>query len=415
MTQATSQIGADQSGLAYRNADNAGKQAILNHHKGPTAPTYAEAGIIWLNDSATPWTLNVYTGTSWITLGEVNATANTFQPYDGTGAPRLLNFAADTGAANAYVLAPAPAATAYAAGQIVTLKPANANTGAATVNVNSLGSVSIKLLDGANPAANALLATGIYTLVHDGTDFIVLNPSLPAFTGDTGTGGASGLVPAPAAGDAAAGKVLGANGGWVAAAGILVQRQVFTASGTYTPSAGLLYADVEVIGGGGGSGYTRSGGGGAGSYSKSVLTAAAIGSSQAVTIGAAGVGGATSGTSGTNGGNSAFGTLVTAHGGNGSVSGSGYTVYGGAGGAAGTGNIAIAGQSGGLGGYYSALEAAGAGGSTMYGAGGQITDATSTGINATGYGAGGGASMEASTAGGNGSAGIVIVTEYCAV
>ena len=34
MTQATSQIGADQSGLAYRNADNAGKQAILNHHMG---------------------------------------------------------------------------------------------------------------------------------------------------------------------------------------------------------------------------------------------------------------------------------------------------------------------------------------------------------------------------------------------
>jgi len=36
-----------------------------------------------------------------------------------------------------------------------------------------------------------------------------------AFTGDGGTGGELGAVPAPAAGDAAAGKVLGAGGGWV--------------------------------------------------------------------------------------------------------------------------------------------------------------------------------------------------------
>jgi hypothetical protein len=34
------------------------------------------------------------------------------------------------------------------------------------------------------------------------------------FTGDTGAGGAMGLVPAPAAGDAAAGKVLKADGTW---------------------------------------------------------------------------------------------------------------------------------------------------------------------------------------------------------
>lgn len=35
---------------------------------------------------------------------------------------------------------------------------------------------------------------------------------MPKFTGDAGAGGALGLVPAPAAGDAAAGKVLGAGG-----------------------------------------------------------------------------------------------------------------------------------------------------------------------------------------------------------
>lgn len=37
---------------------------------------------------------------------------------------------------------------------------------------------------------------------------------LDAFTGDSGSGGVKGLVPAPAAGDAAAGKVLKADGSW---------------------------------------------------------------------------------------------------------------------------------------------------------------------------------------------------------
>jgi hypothetical protein len=49
----------------------------------------------------------------------------------------------------------------------------------------------------------------------------ILNPALGGsggvpFTGDSGAGGVQGLVPAPAAGDGAAGKVLGATGGWVA-------------------------------------------------------------------------------------------------------------------------------------------------------------------------------------------------------
>lgn len=42
---------------------------------------------------------------------------------------------------------------------------------------------------------------------------------LNALVGDGGAGGTKGLVPAPAAGDAAAGKVLGAGGGWVVPGG----------------------------------------------------------------------------------------------------------------------------------------------------------------------------------------------------
>jgi hypothetical protein len=83
MTQATPTIGANKSGLQYRTEDNDGKKALLNHHKGSTAPAYAEAGILWLDDTSTPWILKIHDGTDWITLGEVHATNNTFKPYNG--------------------------------------------------------------------------------------------------------------------------------------------------------------------------------------------------------------------------------------------------------------------------------------------------------------------------------------------
>jgi hypothetical protein len=45
---------------------------------------------------------------------------------------------------------------------------------------------------------------------------MVLQGNVVAFAGDSGSGGLEGLVPAPAAGDSAAGKFLKANGQWVA-------------------------------------------------------------------------------------------------------------------------------------------------------------------------------------------------------
>ena len=88
-----------------------------------------------------------------------------------------LKYAADTGAANAYLIAPNPPITAYTAGQIFYMKATNANTGASTVNVNSLGIKSIKK-DGADALiANDILASQIVCLVYDGTNFQLMSPS----------------------------------------------------------------------------------------------------------------------------------------------------------------------------------------------------------------------------------------------
>lgn len=48
------------------------------------------------------------------------------------------------------------------------------------------------------------------------SNWMVLQGNVVAFTGDSGSGGLEGLVPAPAAGDSAAGKFLKADGQWVA-------------------------------------------------------------------------------------------------------------------------------------------------------------------------------------------------------
>lgn len=80
MTQNTPIIGSGKSGLEYRNLDNDGKQALLNHHKGATAPTYAEAGCIWLDDSATPWVLKIFDGTDWVDLSVVDIASDVALP-----------------------------------------------------------------------------------------------------------------------------------------------------------------------------------------------------------------------------------------------------------------------------------------------------------------------------------------------
>lgn len=228
------------------------------------------------------------------------------------------------------------------------------------------------------------------------------------------------------------------NGTWVVT--ILSKQptvQVFTSSGTYTPTSGMNYCIVELLGAGGGGGGAGSaansqavgGGGGAGGFCKSLLTAALIGASKTVTIGTGGGGGSTSGGNGSSGGQSSLGTLMVAGGGSG---GTGltpqtrfYCAGGGSGGAISGSNVniaSVAGQNGGIGTsvfetgfittYYSI--AGGAGGSTTYGGGG-IGGITANGSGGTGYGAGGGGGGATGTgghSGGDGAGGICIVTEF---
>lgn len=212
-------------------------------------------------------------------------------------------------------------------------------------------------------------------------------------------------------------------------AAVKVQR--FIANGTYTPSAGMLFCTAECVGGGGGGGgcvssagtIANAAGGGAGSRSIGLFTAADIGASKAVVIGAAGAAGASGNNAGGNGGDTTLGaTLLIAKGGSsGAGSNGASSSIAGAGGIPGTGNVLAASGDPGQPGFFSSTFTitviSGKGGSSPFGGGGVTgTGSPQAGSPGTGNGSGGSGGWAAaggSAAGGAGTIGLMIIIEYC--
>lgn len=217
---------------------------------------------------------------------------------------------------------------------------------------------------------------------------------------------------------------------------LMINVQTFTTPGVslYTPSAGMKYCIVEMTGGGGaGAGCpAHSGatlgvttGGGGGEYARGVFSAASIGVSQSVTVGTGGIG--IAGGTGASGTASSIGALMLANGGihgNQSPFGTGVIAVGGLGGSGGTGgdlhvpgSAANSGVSFGIPSSGAGFTVPGGGGNSFFGAGGLAPMGDVNGINGLGFGAGGSGTAVGfvtlpALTGGNGTSGIVIITEF---
>lgn len=207
-----------------------------------------------------------------------------------------------------------------------------------------------------------------------------------------------------------------------------VKTTTFTSSGTLTTDADTLFAWVRAVGGGGagggaagtgGGGHAEGGGGGAGEYAEAYFTAAQLGASKTVTVGAGGTGSA--GSTGGDGTTTNFGSgLLTAFPGSGGVGGpptltADQGLFG-AGGTGGTGGfLRIRGGDGGLGTVRDGLwQGTCYGGASVLSGSAAANGQTPTAGRVYGGGGAGAAntSGQSARAGANGAAGVCIVVEY---
>lgn len=306
------------------------------------------------------------------------SSSNTFVTQTGFQRAQEV-YAADSVGSDSYAVTLSPVPAAYVTGMVVRFKAGTANTGACTLNVNSLGATSIKKRVSADLDTGDILANQIVEVVYDGTNFQLISTT-------SRSGGTS--------------------------------MQVFSASGTWTRPTGVTQVDVEVVGGGGSGGGTGTaagnlagGGGGAGGYARALVT---VSGDVTVTVGTGGAG-ASNGTN--NGNNSSFagGTTITANGGSGGSANNSTNseASGGGGGSTTNGTYAATGQSGESGLKNTSVTEGGAGGSNPLGFGARTNrNSAAAGSSGTGYGAGGSGSTGGDTtarAGGSGTDGVVIV------
>lgn len=232
-------------------------------------PTHANTGASTLNVSSLGAKSILMPDGSALLQNAMVTTGFYLAQYNGT-AMVLLNpnpwvmqdqaaYAADTGTANTYAVAPVPAYGAYFTGLVIQMAPANANTGTSTLNVNGLGAITIKMPDGSNLPQNAMVTTGEYHLQYNGTIFVLMNPN-PYVTNrlltqatDTGSANAYAIAPSPSIGAYAAGQIVTlipahANSGasTIAVSG-LAAKNILNQDGSSLASGQLLTTGIYVL------------------------------------------------------------------------------------------------------------------------------------------------------------------------
>lgn len=333
---------------------------------------------------------------SILPTGNVPA-ANLDSNFDAVG--KMGGFTCVAAGINTLILTPAanqPALAAYYDLLQVKFVIPNTTTGVVNMSIGLLASLPVYTASGAQATTGDLVAGNVITAIYSSS----LN-----------SGG----------------------GGWalVSSSYVSINRvvlQSFISNGTYTPSVGMLYCIADLwAGGGGGGGVTSvagacAAGGGAGGYSRKLITAAAIGASQAVTIGISGAAGVNTGGLGGAGGTTSLGAIISATGGLGGQGSTSAAVSfnGGIGGVGSGGDLNTTGNPGGPSIGGATIGISGYGGATSLGGAGralgtQSSNAGQAGVANSGSGGSGaqnGASPSANI-GGAGGTGYIIITEFC--
>lgn len=117
-----------------------------------------------------PWSSNKITG-----LGDATAhtdACNAGQVQDGT-----FQWLGSSSGTNTITASGTPAVTAYAAGQLFRFTAGGTNTGATTLNIDSVGATSVTRQDNSALTAGDIQSGEEFEVLYNGSAFILLNPS----------------------------------------------------------------------------------------------------------------------------------------------------------------------------------------------------------------------------------------------
>ena len=212
MSQATDYDVANASGASVRADLNTILLAIASLNAGTAAPSTTYANMLWVDTTNSLLKKRNNANSAWVQLGPMDNRLEGRVPiltksagYTAAAADRgsLIDFTT-AGVTLAYT-----AAATLGADWYVYVRN-SAASGLITHDPNST-----EQIDGATTVTQSI-NDGLYVVVCDGTGF--KTSRVKDVTGDSGSGGVRGLVPAPAAGDAAANKYLKASGAWSALA-----------------------------------------------------------------------------------------------------------------------------------------------------------------------------------------------------
>lgn len=246
------------SGLANNQAANTALEALATLLAGGTAPTAVNtglssvAGVPWRDTSVTPNVLRLRNDadTAFLALLMIDQAAGVSAPYLGgvnpqTGTSYALA-ATDLGKlvtftnASAIAVSIVQATTAgFTKGAWWAVKCLSGSTGSVTITPTT------STIDG---GASLVVRPGFSAIIwSDGANyFSICIP--PGMVGDSGSGGRTGLVPAPASGDAAAAKFLKADGTWAVPAGTAQEETgVIKMWPTGTAPSGYLLCDGSAV------------------------------------------------------------------------------------------------------------------------------------------------------------------------
>ena len=98
--------------------------------------------------------------------------------FPGSAVSPRINYGEDAESTDTYVVS-IDGITSYTSGTVIMFKATTINTGACTINVNSLGAKSLKINgDTTDPADGWIKSGSIVLAVYDGTNFQIINPDM---------------------------------------------------------------------------------------------------------------------------------------------------------------------------------------------------------------------------------------------